>query len=340
MDGMIKISPDVNLQSLHTLRLNARAQALVWFEDRAQLPALLAEARKYQQVHVLAGGSNIVFNPQISGLLVGIRTRGIALVEETSQTYYVEVEAGECWHDFVRHCLQQGWYGLENLALIPGTVGAAPMQNIGAYGVEVERFVVWVEVLDWRTGEILRISRQDCAFAYRDSVFKRERGRWLILKVHFAFPKQWQAVLDYPDLQHAPELQTTSSPAAIFQAVCRIRQEKLPDPQVLPNAGSFFKNPIVESQQAERLQAQWPDLRAFPHAPGQTKLAAGWLLDQAGWKGRCVGPVGMHKKQALVLVNHQVGRAAKAHVDELIARIQKDMQARYGLQLEQEPVII
>src|SRR5699024_8977174 len=118
MDGMIKISSDVNLQSLHTLRLNARAQALVWFEDRAQLPALLAEACKYQQVHVLAGGSNIVFNPQISGLLVGIRTRGIALVEETSQTYYVEVEAGECWHDFVRHCLQQGWYGLENLALI------------------------------------------------------------------------------------------------------------------------------------------------------------------------------------------------------------------------------
>lgn len=337
---MIKITSDVDLQSLHTLRLNARAQALVWFEDRAQLPALLALAREYQQVNILAGGSNIVFNPQVSGLLIGIRTRGIALVEETSQNYYVEVEAGECWHDFVLHCLRQGWHGLENLALIPGTVGAAPMQNIGAYGVEVERFVVWVEVLDWRTGEVLRMSRQDCAFAYRDSVFKQERGRWLILKVHFAFPKQWQAVLDYPDLQHAPELQEVPTPTAIFQAVCRIRQEKLPDPQVLPNAGSFFKNPIVTTQQAADLRVQWPDLRAFPHAPGQTKLAAGWLLDQAGWKGRCIGPVGMHKKQALVLVNHQVGQAAKTQVDELIKQIQKDMQARYGLQLEQEPVVI
>jgi len=337
---MIKITPDVDLQPLHTLGLNARAQALAWLDDRTQLPALLRTAAEYEQVHVLAGGSNIVFHPHVDGLVVAIRTRGIQLVKEDAQAHYVEVEAGECWHDFVQHCLQQGWYGLENLALIPGTVGAAPMQNIGAYGVEVERFVVWVETLDWQTGEIVRLPKAKCAFAYRDSIFKQKRGRWLILKVRFAFPKRWQAVLDYPDLQQAPELGAEITPAAIFQAVCRIRQEKLPDPALLPNAGSFFKNPIVSAQQAAQIRAQWPELRAFPHGPDTLKLAAGWLLEQAGWKGRCVGPVGMHKNQALVLVNHQKGQAAKVDVDRLVTQIQTDMQALFGLQLEQEPVVI
>src|SRR5699024_5858314 len=150
---------------------------------------------------------------------------------------------------------------------------------------------------------------------------------------------QWQAVLDYPDLQHAPELQEVPTPTAIFQAVCRIRQEKLPDPQVLPNAGSFFKNPIVTTQQAADLRVQCPDLRAFPHAPGQTKFVDGWFIDHAGWKRRCIGPVRIYKKQAMMLVNHQVGQAAKAQVDELIKQIQKDRQARYGLQLNREPVV-
>src|SRR5690625_4911309 len=157
---MIKITPDVDLQPLHTLGLNARAQALAWLDDRTQLPALLRTAAEYEQVHVLAGGSNIVFHPHVDGLVVAIRTRGIQLVKEDAQAHYVEVEAGECWHDFVQHCLQQGWYGLENLALIPGTVGAAPMQNIGAYGVEVERFVVWVETLDWQTGRSYDYQKQ------------------------------------------------------------------------------------------------------------------------------------------------------------------------------------
>lgn len=337
---MIEITPDVNLQPLHTLGLKAQAQALTWFEDRAQLPALLEQSRKHQQVHVLSGGSNIVFNPQVEGLLIGVRTSGINLLKEEAGHYLVEVEAGENWHAFVRQCLKQGWYGLENLALIPGAVGAAPMQNIGAYGVEVERFVVWVEVFDWHTGQIDRLTRQECNFSYRDSIFKRERGRWLILKVCFAFPKQWQPVLDYPDLQQAAELQETPTPEAIFKAVCKIRQAKLPDPTELPNAGSFFKNPIVTEQQAEQIRLQWPDLRAFPHQPGFVKLAAGWLLEQAGWKGRCVGPVGMHARQALVMVNHQVGQASKTDVDALIRLIQKDMQALFGLQLEQEPVVI
>lgn len=337
---MLKVTSNVNLQPLHTMRLQAHAQHLVWFYERTQLASLRALVPQYEQVHVLSGGSNILFNPQVQGMVIGVRTQGIQLVQETSKHYVVEVEAGENWHKFVLLCLQQGWYGLENLALIPGMVGAAPMQNIGAYGVEVERYIHWVEALNWHTGEVVRLSRAECAFAYRDSIFKQERGQWLILKVCFAFPRHWQPILDYPDLQQAPELRGACTPEAICHAVCRIRSDKLPDPQQLPNSGSFFKNPIVSISEAEHIRAQWPALRFFPYQAGQVKLAAGWLLEQAGWKGRCIGPVGMHERQALVMVNHQPGQASKQDVDAVVTHIQKDMQRLFGLQLEQEPVVI
>src|SRR5699024_4769773 len=209
------VAHNQNLSSFNTFALSSFAEQYFDLKTKDQLQALavfLGQSSLLEQVFILGGGSNVVLPQQLSRFVIHNQIKGIDLLADEDDFFLVKAAGGEVWHDFVQHCLKQGWHGLENLALIPGTVGAAPVQNIGAYGVEVERFVVWVEVLDWRTGEVLRMSSQGCAFAYRDSVFKQERGRWLILKVHFAFPKQWQAVLDYPDLQHAPELQEVPTP--------------------------------------------------------------------------------------------------------------------------------
>lgn len=337
----MRIIQQADLQPLHTLRLRAQASVLAYFTQPAQFGRLLELRRQYEHMHVLAGGSNVVFKEQVDALVIAIRTRGIRHVKDEANSTVIEVEAGETWHDFVRFSLSQGWYGLENLALIPGTVGAAPVQNIGAYGVEVERFIRWVEVWDWQLGKSYKLSASECGFAYRDSIFKsHEPGRWLILRVGFAFPKRWQPILDYPDLQQRPGLLQQPTPMAIFDAVCQIRRAKLPDPALLPNAGSFFKNPIVHAKQATQLQSRWPQLRAFALEGGQVKLPAGWLLEQAGWKGKRLGPLGMHKNQALVLVNHDVSQATYHDVQRITAQIQKDMAALFALQLEQEPVTI
>lgn len=335
------IQTNQDLTARTTLRLCAQAQAYVAFEDRAQLGQLLQLIGQYPQWQVLAGGSNVVAGQYISGLTIGMYTRGVRLLDSDADEFLVAVEAGENWHQFVRLSLQQGWYGLENLALIPGTVGAAPVQNIGAYGVEIRQFIRWVEAWDAQTQAVRRLSPEQCAFAYRDSVFKRSGpGRWIILRVAFAFPKKWRAVLSYPDLQ---PLAATGAPVTaldIFNRVCAVRRQKLPDPAQLPNAGSFFKNPLVSAGQAEALKKQWPKLRYFVQDDGSVKLAAGWLIEQAGWKGRCLGPVGMHKGQALVLVNHAAGQADYDDVQRLVRHIRADIRRLFALSLEQEPVLL
>lgn len=336
---LIQTNKDLSAET--TLRLRAQAQAYVAFEDRAQLPELLSLISQYTDWQVLAGGSNVVLGEQLPGLTIGMHTQGVHLLAEDTHEYLVAVEAGENWHQFVAYSLQQGWYGLENLALIPGSVGAAPVQNIGAYGVEVRQFIRWVEAWDSHTRTLRRLSAAQCRFSYRDSVFKRSGpGRWIILRVAFAFPKQWQPVLDYPDLQ--PLARTGRRPEArtIFSAVCAVRQAKLPDPAQLPNAGSFFKNPVVSAAQAHQLKQQWPDLRSFDQADGSVKLAAGWLIERAGWKGQGLGPVGMHDRQALVLVNHAPGQARAEDVAHLSRRIRADIRRLYGVGLEQEPVAL
>lgn len=322
-----------------TLRLRARAQAYVALEDRAQLPELLPLMDQHTNWQVLAGGSNVVLGEQLGGLTIGMHTQGVHLLGEDEHEYLVAVEAGENWHQFVEYCLQQGWYGLENLALIPGTVGAAPVQNIGAYGVEVRQFIRWVEAWDSHGRTLRRLNAAQCQFSYRDSVFKRSGpGRWIILRVAFAFPKQWQPVLDYPDLQPLANAARPPEPGTIFSAVSAVRQAKLPDPAQLPNAGSFFKNPVVSAAQAKQIKQQWPDVRAFEQEDGSVKLAAGWLIEQAGWKGQGLGPVGMHDRQALVLVNHAAGEARLEDVARLTRRIRADIRRLYGVALEQEPV--
>lgn len=328
-----------DLSSMNTLGLASRAAACVVFTDEAQLPELTRLAREYEHTSVLGGGSNVVLAQQVSGLVICTRTQGVALVAETQDAWWVEARAGETWHKFVDTCLVNGWAGLENLALIPGTVGAAPVQNIGAYGVELDTRIDQVHAWDIQQGKSRVFSRDECEFSYRDSFFKRQPpGRWLITRVRFRLAKQWAPQLAYPDLSACRELAAAGhiTPRQVFDAVCAIRQSKLPDPAVLGNAGSFFKNPVVDASVWQRLKGGFPDLVGYPQPDGTFKLAAGWLIDRAGWKGRRRGAVGVHDRQALVLVNF--GGATSTELLTLAQDICADVYARFGVRLEQEPV--
>ncbi|MGB3288722.1 MAG: UDP-N-acetylmuramate dehydrogenase [Burkholderiaceae bacterium] len=332
---------DQDLSSFNTLGLRSRARALLRYSAAEQLPQLTELAARYDKVMVLGGGSNVVLAPQLDGLVVKTESRGIRLVDESGDAWLVEAQAGEVWHDFVAHCVGRGWLGLENLALIPGTVGAAPVQNIGAYGVELDQRFHSLLAWDMRQGRLLEMGPDDCRFSYRNSFFKQsEPGRWLITALRLRLPKAWRPALDYPDLRRHPSLQEGEGPVTarrIFDAVCEVRRRKLPDPAVLGNAGSFFKNPIVDAEAYGVLKAAYPDLVAYEQEGGRSyKLAAGWLIDRAGWKGRRVGPVGVHDRQALVLVNY--GGADAQDIMNLAEAIKADIRARFGVALEQEPV--
>lgn len=333
------LSQDEDLSGFNTLRLASRAQHLLRVNNQLSLPALLEAVRGQPILNVLGGGSNVVLPSVVHGLLLKVETQGITLLSESPTERIVEARAGEVWHDFVAYCLKQGWPGLENLGLIPGTVGAAPVQNIGAYGVELDQRFHSVLAWDLHEGREVELGPQDCRFAYRDSVFKHDApGRWLIVAVRFRLPVPWQPVLQYPDLQRHPSLQGGQVEAdQIFEAVCEIRRSKLPDPAVLGNAGSFFKNPVVSGSRFESLKAAHPNLVAYAQPDGSYKLAAGWLIDQAGWKGKRVGLVGMHERQALVLVNH--GGATADDVRELAQQVQASVRQQFDVELEQEPVV-
>jgi UDP-N-acetylmuramate dehydrogenase len=249
----------------------------------------------------------------------------------------IEAEAGEPWHPFVLWCLEMGLAGLENLSLIPGTVGAAPIQNIGAYGVEIKDVFHSLTAIDRQTGEQREFVRDECEFAYRDSLFKRQAGRWLILRVRFLLPRAAELHLEYGPLRERLQQMgiEKATPLHVSRAVCAIRREKLPDPAVLGNAGSFFKNPVVSAGLAAELKGRYPQLVAYPQADGRMKLAAGWLIEQAGWKGFRDGDAGVHVLQALVLVNH--GHASGPQLLSLARRIQDDIAERFGVELEMEP---
>jgi len=334
---------ETDLTALNTLGLSSKGTAVFRLRSTSQLQELQAQLPRYTGTFVLGGGSNVVLAPSIDKLVIKVETRGMTVLEESERHIIVEAQAGENWHTFVHHCVRSGMPGLENLALIPGTVGASPVQNIGAYGVEFDQRFHSLLAWDLHHGGVSEFGYADCDFSYRHSYFKAEgAGRWLILAVRFCLPKPWRPVLDYPDLlRHASLLSDGQAvqPQAIFNAVCDIRTRKLPDPAVLGNAGSFFKNPIVSAAQYEALREKHPGLVAYPQADGQHyKLAAGWLIDQAGWKGRRMGPVGVHDRQALVLVHHGGGNADD--VLRLASAIRDDVLTRYGVALEQEPILV
>ena len=336
----VQVHHDYRLDTDNTLALASTAQRLVCLDQVSQIPALQQIAQTEPSRWVLGGGSNMVLAPYIAGLVIKVQNRGIRLVSETATEVIVEAQAGENWHRFVSFCLEQGWLGLENLALIPGTVGAAPVQNIGAYGVELEQRVHSIQCWDLERAQWQHYTAQQCEFAYRDSLFKRAgAGRYLITAVQFILSKAsgWQPVLRYPDLLQSPKLQHTINARAIFEAVIEVRQAKLPDPKQLANAGSFFKNPVISQANYERIRAQYPAVIAYPYE-AQFNLAAGWLIERAGWKGKQLGPVGMHVRQALVLVNY--GGATAREVAQLVERVQADVYDLFQVELEQEPITV
>ncbi len=343
---------DQDLRAHNTLGLPSRAAVAV-LDDESALPALreaLAAGRNGPKgqaggapLFILGGGSNVVVQARPHHRVLSVALRGIRLWDETADHWIIEAAAGEPWHGFVDHCLSQGWPGLENLALIPGTVGAAPVQNIGAYGLELDQRLHSVVAWDLQAGreQMLRPGRVRLCLS-RQPVQAR-RGRALADRAGaFCAVQGLGAASGLSRLagpsgiagqRHGPR--ATPSPRQVFDAVCGIRRRKLPDPAVLGNAGSFFKNPVIDATQADRLKRQFPDLRAYPQADGRIKLAAGWLIEQAGWKGRRLGSVGMHERQALVLVNH--GGAQAVDVLALAQAVRVDVQARFGVDLEQEP---
>jgi UDP-N-acetylmuramate dehydrogenase len=324
----------VNLAPLHTLGLRAEADRLLTLSTPESLGELLAAATP--PLRILGGGSNLVPGERVAGTVIQVALKGRALLGEDADAWYVTAAAGENWHDFVQWTLAQGWPGLENLSLIPGTVGAAPIQNIGAYGVELKDRFHALTALSLDDGQVCVFTAEQCAFGYRDSVFKQgEAGKWLIAEVLFRLPKQWAPVLDYGDLR-ARLGSGEVSPQSVADAVIATRRSKLPDPAAIGNAGSFFHNPVVLAGQAHTLKASHPGLPIYPQPDGRMKLAAGWLIEQCGWKGRSLGPVGMYEKQALVLVNH--GGAAAGDVRALMNAVQADVQARFGVMLQPEPV--
>ncbi|WP_206953803.1 UDP-N-acetylmuramate dehydrogenase [Trinickia acidisoli] len=333
--------PDYSLRAHNTFGFDARARWFCRIESSDQFSAVLRDARVAGLPHLLlGGGSNVVFTRDFDGVAMLVALAGKRLVREDDQARYVEAAAGENWHAFVAWTLANGLPGLENLALIPGTVGAAPIQNIGAYGLEMaERFAL-LRAVELATGATVELDAAQCRFGYRDSFFKREgRDRFAITSVTFRLPKAWTPRAEYADIARALEAGAAdASPQAIFDAVVAVRRAKLPDPAVLGNAGSFFKNPVVDAATFETLRAREPQVVSYPQADGRVKLAAGWLIDRCGWKGRAMGAAAVHERQALVLVNR--GGATGAQVLALAQAIQDDVRERFGIRLEPEPVVV
>ncbi len=343
MPSHTAILPDFPLQSCNTFGLKASARAYARLDQASQLAAILADpALAAMPRLLLGGGSNVLLTGDFDGLVLHLCMQGKAIVGHTETHILVQAQAGENWHGFVRWTLAQGIGGLENLSLIPGTVGAAPIQNIGAYGADINDVFHSLTALDMATGQTRVLDRAACRFGYRDSIFKHADGAGLaILDVTFALPRQWQPNLGYAELANkvaATLAGRVASAGDISDAVIAIRQAKLPDPAVIGNAGSFFKNPVVSGEQCAALLARFPTLVQHAQPDGSHKLAAGWLIDQCGWKGRSMGAAGVYEKQALVLVNR--GGATGADIVALAQAIQADVLARYGVQLVPEPVFV
>jgi UDP-N-acetylmuramate dehydrogenase len=335
----------VNLSSLNSLGLRASARRVLRLTEPSQLPQLAA-ALGDSAWFVLGGGSNVVLPEYYAGTVVQIHFKGVEQLP-CADGLRIKAFAGESWHGFVTYCMAHGWWGLENLALIPGTVGAAPIQNIGAYGLEVAQRIESVTVWDCAAQAMREIAANDCAFAYRDSVFKRGAlGRLIVVAVTFKLPSQqdWQPIVSYADVAKALQERKKVEAAKVFDAVMAIRQSKLPNPAVIGNAGSFFKNPVVSAQKKNALLALYPALPCYPQLCGEYKLAAAWLIDQCGFKGKAFGKnqaVGVHHKQALVIVNLAGQGNASAHdVGALACSIAHAVLARFGVQLEVEPMFI
>lgn len=331
--------PHFNIQKFNTLAVPAVADYFVSVQNDEELREALAFAKAEKlPLLILGGGSNIVLRADFPGLVIHIKTRGITVVAENDECVWLNVAAGENWHGFVEYTLGHGYYGLENLSLIPGSVGAAPIQNIGAYGVELKDVFAELTALNIQSGVMVTFTQDSCQFGYRDSIFKQSlKDQYVITSVTFKLGKIPKLNLQYPALRAAladiPEHDIF--PEQVSAAVISIRQSKLPDPQHIPNAGSFFKNPIIPVEQFELLKQRFPGLVSYPVDSSTVKLAAGWLIDQAGWRGRDVDGVKVHQDQALVLTNP--GKLEGKLILQLADKVVASVKDRFGVVLEMEP---
>ncbi len=329
------------LKHLNTFGMDVTARYYAGITSRGDLPDIFNDPDFRAKPHlVLGGGSNLLFRDDYNGTVLHMGLRGKKVVAEDQKNVFLEVAAGEPWDELVAFCVDNGWGGLENLSLIPGQAGSSPIQNIGAYGVELRDHFYSLEAWCKESGRIRTFNRSACRFAYRNSFFKQEgKNKYIILSVIFNLDKNPVIRTDYGGLQKELESMGCSSPdiADVRAAVCRIRESKLPDPEITGNAGSFFKNPVVPEHTYRRLKEAHPGIVAFPENSGM-KLAAGWLIDQAGWKGYRAGDAGVHSKQALVLINH--GNATGTDILNLAGRIRDSVKERFGVMLEPEVNIV
>lgn len=335
---MIREFHQIDLSGRNSFGVGQQAARLAEFETEEDLRTIFSGGVP-ERWAVLSGGNNILFTRDYDGLLLTPAARGIAVTKDEGDRVYVRAEAGVEWDDLVEWAVERGLWGIENLSLIPGKAGAAPVQNIGAYGCEAKDVIERVEMFCVETGTMLTLDAAHCGFGYRESVFKHTlRGRVVITAVELRLSRTPQPRLDYGDVAREVEARGGVSLRNIREAISAIRRAKLPDPKVAGNAGSFFKNPVVGASEAARLLAAWPDMPHYPAPDGGVKLAAGWLIDRAGWKGRSEGRVGVHERQALVLVNR--GGATGAEVIAFARRIQRSVAERFGVEISTEVNIL
>ncbi len=329
-----------SLQPFNTFGIDVKAKHFGAFSNINELQTCL-NAFPNEHLLILGGGSNMLFTQDFTGLVLRNAIKGITVVNEDDHKVYVKAGAGEVWHEFVLHCIANNWCGLENLSLIPGSVGASPMQNIGAYGVEIKDVFHELSAFHIESGEIHTFNKAQCQFGYRESVFKRAlKNQYIITDVTFALDKQPSLQTGYGAIQQELDAKGISDPTIrdISEAVIAIRQSKLPDPKVLGNAGSFFKNPVITLEAFGPIQAKYPDVSHYVLSATEVKLAAGWLIEKAGLKGYRQGSCGVHEKQALVLVNY--GGSIGQQIFDLSTHIIQTIQAQFGVTLEREVNII
>jgi UDP-N-acetylmuramate dehydrogenase len=337
-----EIKEKFSLHQFNTFHLEASARYFTEVNSAEQMRELISSGMLNQNpLLLLGGGSNLLFTGNFKGIAVHIVNKGIEILSRNNDTVLVKAAAGENWHDFVTYCVNHGFGGIENLSLIPGNVGSCPIQNIGAYGVEVKDCIHSVEAIDVVTGETRNYTSAECRFGYRNSIFKHElQGKVVIWSVIFELKLNPEVHLEYGAIKHELASMQIDNPGIsdVSKAVCAIRQSKLPDPLLIGNAGSFFKNPAVEQKQAEKLLEAFPKMVSFPTDTNKVKLAAGWMIEQCGWKGFREGDAGVHESQALVLVNY--GNATGQNILTLAHRIQNSVYDRFGVKLEMEVNVI
>lgn len=336
------ISSHISLKTYNTFGIEAKAKLFATINAMKDLQELMASPPYQKNQHlIIGGGSNLLLTQDVDGLVIKNNLKGIEIVAETNDTIYIKCAAGEVWHDFVMYCVNHQYGGLENLSLIPGCTGASPMQNIGAYGVEIKDVFHELEAIHSQSGEIHRFSKADCEFGYRESIFKRHyKNQFIITSVTFQLSKHPSFHIEYGAIKQELDKMkvSTLSIQSVSQAVINIRNSKLPNPSVMGNAGSFFKNPEVSSDCYRQLHERFPDLVAYPLANSNYKLAAGWLIEKSGLKGYRKGDAGVHNLQALVLVNY--GKASGKEVYDLSSYVLEKVKEKFGVILEREVNII